>query len=334
MANISSSSIAQQIYDLSEEYQFYISVLIMTGGLISNIFIILVLVVLRVFRGKQCAFYLIIECTANTGLLLVIFSSRILAYILNQDPVQLSTAWCKIRSWSTQVFCSISLGTICFATFDQYLSTNYRYSFRQMSTLKLAHRLTFFIVCFAVLHNIPLLILTEIRSTMGCTVYDSVLKNYYSFFYYPILSSSLPLIISCSFSLLAYRNVRHLIRRQVPIVRRRLDRQLTAMILARVIFLVVLGLPYIIYSLCELNIHVNENDYIMLAVTRLIEAIILSLFYANYSINFYIFLSISSRFHHQVKYLLMKKSCHRLFYASRNQVAPIFSQQISTINLN
>jgi hypothetical protein len=152
MANISSSSIAQQIYDLSEKYQFYVSVFIMIGGLISNICIILILTGLRLFRGNQCAFYFIVECTVNIGLLTVIFSSRILAYILHTDPVNLSNAWCKIRSWATQVFCFISLITICCTTFDQYLSTNYRYSFRQISTLKLAHRLIFITVCFATLH--------------------------------------------------------------------------------------------------------------------------------------------------------------------------------------
>jgi len=40
------------------------------------------------------------------------------------------------------------------------------------------------------------------------------------------------------FSLLAYRNVR-----------RRLDRQLTAMVLARVISLIVLGFPYVLYCI-------------------------------------------------------------------------------------
>ncbi|CAM2711850.1 unnamed protein product [Rotaria socialis] len=43
----------------------------------------------------------------------------------------------------------------------------------------------------------------------------------------------IPIVISALFSLLAYRNVRHIIGRQTPVFRRRLDRQLTAMILLR-----------------------------------------------------------------------------------------------------
>jgi hypothetical protein len=319
MSNFSSTSIAQQIYDISEKYEFYASVLIMTGGLISNIFIILILTHLRIFRGNQCAFYLIVECFANIGLLSAMLSSRILAYILHIDPVHLSIIWCKIRSWATQVFGFISLFTICFATLDQYLSTNYRYSVRQMSTLKLAHRLTIFTISFAVLQNLPLLILAEIHPITGCSIYNVILRQYFSYFYYPIVTSFLPIIVPSSLSLLAYRNVRHLVRRQIPIVRRRLYRQLTAMILARVICLLSLGLPYIIYSLCALNISIKDDDYTGLAIQRLIDAIMLSLFYANFSMNFYIFLAISSRFRHQVKYFLTKKCCH---YVRSHQIMP------------
>jgi hypothetical protein len=331
MSNITLLSIAQQIYDIADAYEFYISIFIMIAGLISNIFIILILTRLRIFRGNQCAFYLTIECLADIGLISVIFSSRILAYILGTDPVNLSIIWCKIRSWSTQVFAFISLLTISFATFDQYLSTNYRYSFRKMSTIKLAYRLTYFIICFGIIHNIPLLILTEIHPITGCAVYNVILKNYFSYFYYPVVTSFLPVFVTSSFSLLAYRNVRRIIRLQISIVRRRLDRQLTAMVLARVISLLTLGLPYIIYYLCVENISINQNNYLGLAINRLIDAIMLSIFYSNYSFNFYIFIIISSRFRNQVEYFLRKKFCHRV---RLNQVVPkIHPQVISVIDV-
>jgi hypothetical protein len=67
-----------------------------------------------------------------------------------------------------------------------------------------------------------------------------------------------------------------------------------------------------LFSLCTLNISIDENDQKSLAIKRLFEAITLSLFYANYSINFYVFLAISSQFRHQVKHFLTKKCCRRL----------------------
>ena len=60
----------------------------------------------------------------------------------------------------------------------------------------------------------------------------------------------LPIFVSSLFSLLAYRNVRRIVRRQIPMDRRRLDQQLTAMIFMRVIFFILL-LP---------TIH-NSSDY-------------------------------------------------------------------------
>lgn len=163
-------------------------------------------------------------------------------------------------------------------------------------------------------------------------VYNSILRKYFSYFYYPILTSSLPLIITSTFSILAYRNVRHVVRRQIPIERRRLDKRLTAMILARVICLVTLGLPYIIYCLYALNISPDENNSLKLAIIKLIDAIMLSLFYANYSINFYVFLLISSGFRHQVEHFLTKKCCH--FIIRTHRIVPKTSERpISVVDL-
>ncbi|CAF5084844.1 unnamed protein product, partial [Rotaria sp. Silwood1] len=45
---------------------------------------------------------------------------------------------------------------------------------------------------------------------------------------------------------LAYQNVRRIVRRHMSINRRKLDQQLSAMILIRVGFLVVMTLPYVL----------------------------------------------------------------------------------------
>jgi len=154
-----------------------------------------------------------------------------------------------------------------------------------MSALKLAHRLTIFFICFCFLHSILFLIFVEIQSSMGCTVYNSILKKYLSYFYYPILSNALPLVITVTFSLLAYRNVRRIVRMQVPLVRRRLDRQLTAMVLARVICTIILGAPFICITLYQLNLNNNEDNYMELAIATLIGIILYSLLNTNFAVN-------------------------------------------------
>jgi len=76
----------------------------------------------------------------------------------------------------------------------------------------------------------------EIQSSSNCTMYNTDFLRYYMFFDLPILICFFPLFISSIFSCLAYRNVRRLIRPQLEIIRRRLNKQLTDMILVPVIF--------------------------------------------------------------------------------------------------
>ncbi|CAF0935790.1 unnamed protein product [Adineta ricciae] len=332
MTNI--SIIAEQIYSFSQEYAFYGSMIIMIGGLLSNICLMLTLTGVRIFRQNQCAFYLTSECFANIGILSIILTSRMLTRIGKVDPVNLSEVWCKIRSWLINVFCVTSLGTVCSAACDQYLSTNHRYSLRQRSTLILAHQLVFTVVLFATIHSIPLLVYSSIDPTAGCQISNRILIRYYTVFYYPFVTTSFPIIVVSSSSFLAYRNVRRLVRRHIPVIRRRLDRQLTAMVLTRSICLIALGLPYIVYSLYALNSTIRKDDELSLAISQLFEVVTLSLFYTNYSINFYVFLFISAQFRRQVKYYFFKRwfrLATQVPHRCRNKIAP---QVIAVIDLD
>ncbi|CAF1091626.1 unnamed protein product [Adineta ricciae] len=252
----------------------------------------------------------------------------------NIDPVNLSEVWCKIRSWLINVFCLTSLGTVCSAACDQYLSTNHRYSLRQRSTLVLAYQLVFIVVFFATIHSIPLLVYSSIDPMAGCQISNRILIRYYTVFYYPFVTTSFPIIVVSWSSFLAYRNVRRLVRRHIPVIRRRLDRQLTAMILTRSMCLIALGLPYIIFSLYALNSTIRKDDELRLAISQLFQVVTLSLFYTNYSINFYVFLLISAQFRRQVKYYFFKRwfrSITQVPHRSRNKIAP---QAIAIIDLD
>jgi len=165
------------------------------------------------------------------------------------------------------------------------MSTNPRPNWRQISTLKLGYRLTFFNVCFFVLHSILFLIFTDIPKGEGCTVYNPILYSYFTFFYYPILSSAIPVLVTITFSLLAYRNVRRIVRLQIPLPRRRLDHQMTAIALARVICIVLLGLPFIIYSLYRVHFSITQNNQLAVAIVNLANSVVVSLLNLNFSVR-------------------------------------------------
>jgi hypothetical protein len=281
---MTSPLLAQQIVDITAKYMFYSDLFNLVVGIIGNVSIILIFTTLRLFRGNQCAFYLTMGAVADIGVMLSYLPPDIAVYTLGQNLALTSIVWCKIQVMCLYGFGLDSLFTVCLLAFDQYLSTNHRYNWRQQSTLKLARRLVFYTACFAFLHSILFLVFAEI-GTLGCKIYDPIAKIYFTFFYYPILSTLLPLTVSVSFSLLAYRSVRRLVRRQVPVIRRRLDRQLTAIALARVFCIAILGIPFIILCMYELNTNYSETDYTSIAIENLVSAVIYSSLYANFSVS-------------------------------------------------
>ncbi len=147
--------------------------------------------------------------------------------------------------------------------------------------------MTFFNISVALFHGILFLISADVGSK-GCSTYDPKAKIYFTFFYYPILSDILPLIVSSLSSLLAYRHVRRIIRRQIPLTRRRLDHQMTAIALARAICIVILGVPFIVFSLVSLNISYDGTDNIKGALMRSLAIVTHTLVYTNFCISYHI----------------------------------------------
>lgn len=274
-----------EIITLSENLLFYSTVAIFAIGTLGNFIHLCVLMTLKQFRSNQCAYYLIVESIIDTCQLSILFLVNLLPMSLGFEPANKSLVWCKLKNMLPQTLRLISTSFVCFAAFDQFLSTNPQPYVRQMSTLRLAHRLTIVAVCLWSAHSIPYGIFYQINSLGICTMSNVKLTEYYSYFYYPILHGLLPILLASSFSLFAYRNVRRLIRRQMNVERRRLDRQLTAMIFVRVIFFVLFLLPYTIYRIYVLNFTINRANIYPYAIDRLVFAITATLTNFNYTVR-------------------------------------------------
>jgi hypothetical protein len=111
-----------------------------------------------------------------------------------------------------------------------------------------------------------------------------------TFFFYPVLVGLLPIFIASSFSLLAFRNVRRIVRRQIPIERRRFDRQITAMVLIHVVFFVFFTLPYIVYRIYVVNVPVTQENLLNFAIMQLLEVIVVSIVDLNYTVKYFLYL--------------------------------------------
>lgn len=287
----------EEILIASEHYTICVSFVILFAGIFGHIVDILIFTSSKPFRKNQSAFYLTIESIVNCIHLLLSFTSRIAINGFNNDLTQISIAWCKLRNMFATSFTLLSLTIVCFTTIDQYLSTNYNPYLKQMSTLKLAHRLTLIAIIIWTLHGISFLVLMKIQSTQGCSAYNNGFIIYVTYVYYLILTGFLPIFITSMFATLAYLNVRRIVQSRIPIFRRRLERQLTAMILVRVAFLVIVTLPYVIYRIYSIESYIDPNDSLAKAIIQMVGAVLYSLFYLNYSVyKIFILFNISISF--------------------------------------
>ncbi|CAF4168941.1 unnamed protein product [Rotaria sordida] len=117
--------------------------------------------------------------------------------------------------------------------------------------------------------------------------------------------------------------------------RRKLDQQLTAMILVRVGFFVIMTIPYLLQRIYALSAITNDSSVISQAIVQLIGNITLALFYFNYAGSFYLFLISSTRFRRQVKHVFINK-CWKVCCKKRlrqNQVGTLTQCSASEYDL-
>ncbi|CAF3100175.1 unnamed protein product [Rotaria sp. Silwood2] len=279
-----SSTTAQAILNVVHHYIIYAFSIIFIAGLVGNICNIVIFISLKMFRKCPGAYYIIVESIFDLSFSIVGSALRASEEIFNLDSDRIRLLWCKLRfpivQWCTLVFLSL----VNFAVIDQYFSTNCNPLMRQLSTIKLAKYLTAMATLTSFFYMIPFTMFYDIKVTFGCLLTNINLVRYYSFFHLPILQGILPILLASTFSIMAYRNVRRIRRQQMSNTRRRLDQQLTAMILARMILFVVCLLPYTALCFYVLNMQSHNNQTLRSAIEVLILALAVAISYLNISV--------------------------------------------------
>ena len=239
-----------QLATITKQLTIYFGTVVLTAGVIGALLNIIVFLSLKIFRRNSSAFFLTIMSFVNIGQLLTGLLSRIMIGGWDLDFTESSSAYCKFRYYCLQVCGLTSYSCMCLATIDQFLATSLRLQWRQFITIRRAHIL--FILCLFtwLVHGIPCFIffnpiLSPKTGIVGCSVTNSIYQQYYTYCYLLILTGALPICITVVFGCLAYRNVRQIPYRTVPLVRRELDKQLTSMVLVQVVHNFIVIVPYI-----------------------------------------------------------------------------------------
>jgi hypothetical protein len=230
---MSSRSSEESLRNAVQQVYIYVGFFILITSLSGNLLNIIVFTSLKTFRETSCAFYLTVASVVNIFQCLAGLFSRILSMGYSIDLTKTSSILCKARLSVLVTVALISLTSMCFAAADQYTSLTIRW--RHLSNRQAAFRLmavASFVWC---LHGISVVVFTDVYSSPLalrpiCGITNGPYTTYYSYFIIPILFGFLPITVRIIFGLMAFINVRSLTRREVPIVRLRRDKQLTAMV--------------------------------------------------------------------------------------------------------
>jgi hypothetical protein len=150
-----------------------------------------------------------------------------------------------------------------------------------LSTLKLAHRLTYSAIIIWILYDCLFLIFYDLQPTAGCAIYNIYFGYFFAYIHLILLNAIIPPFTESLFSILAYLNVRRIIQLRMQVFRRKLERQLTAMVLAKAAFTVAMAVPGTLIRIYLLNVTVSPNDSLRLAIHQLLSIISYAGFYAN-----------------------------------------------------
>lgn len=283
------SSTISLFVNISRQVTFYMNIPILVVGVIGGTLNLIVFLSLKTFRQNSCSFYLMFMSWFNIGQLLTGNLSRIMNLGYGIDWTQNSLLYCKIRWYFIQICTLTSYACLCFATIDQYLATSPRYRLNQWVNIKAAYCLCSVALLFSVVHGIPSIVyFNHVYSNPEmqplCLVTNSIYQQYRTYGYFLVLAGFLPLIITVIFGLLAFKNVQELAYREVPIVRRELDKQLTCIVLVQIFYSFIVIMPYNIYITIATILNLND-DPIVAAKIQILETLSVAIYYSYFAVS-------------------------------------------------
>jgi hypothetical protein len=272
---------------LSSQLAIYLGILMLIVGLLGGLMTIIVFLSLRIFRENSCAFYLTVMSFFNVGNLLTIVLSGTMISGFTIDWTLTSPFYCAFRWYYVQLGVLTYFTMMCLATIDQYLATCSRPRWQEWSKIKVAQTLSITVVILWLVHGIPYLVffnIIETQTSRSCTSTNSIFLKYHIYVYLITLAGAVPVFVTILFGSLAYRNVRQLAHRALPIVRREWDKQLTSMILVQVVHNLFATIPYTICTAVMFS-PILPNDPVVGAQVQFVNVLTIYLYFLNFTVR-------------------------------------------------
>lgn len=255
---MSAESIIASALTISHRVTVILGLPIFVLGVVGGCLNFIVFLSLKTFRHSSCAFYLIIMSFVDVGYLITGLLTFIMMYGFGIDWTKQSRFYCIFREGFVHICMLIGFTCLSLATIDQFLATCSSPRCQQLCNIKLARRLCIICIIVWLLYGIAFftsydLIPVPPSGELDCTIINGLFEQYFKSFHVLILLGVLPISVTVLFGCLAYRNVRQLSHRTLPLVRRELDKQLTVMVLTQVAFNFFAITPYTIINAIILN---------------------------------------------------------------------------------
>ena len=272
------------------QISIYLGCITLVAGVLGGIMNIIVFLSLRTFRQSSCAIFLTVMSFVNIGQLLTSLLSRILITGFELTSTESNVFFCKFRIYCLHASTLISYTCMCLATIDQYLATSGLPFWRTFFTIKRAYIACTIAITVWLLHGIPSLIFYNPvpippNNAISCSMTNAIFQQYLRFGYALTFTGILPITITVVFGSLAYRNVRQIPYRTVPLVRREHDKQLTSMVLIQVLYNFIVITPYVSVLIILYSYTAPANSPTTVAI-RFATFLTGMLYYFYFAVNF------------------------------------------------
>ena len=278
-------------------------------GIIGNLMNIVAFATLHQLNGVTTSIFLLTSYTGSFITLLTGLLPQLVNSFTGRDPLSQYVIICKLRWFLGVGTATVTIYSLCFATFNQYLVTKSSVRFRQMLTRRRAIIICVFIYFYsAILVSPSLFYYTHVINAANQTVCDinNPIVATYNVYNSVVIYTGIPVFVLTLFSLLTWRNIRHRSNRQWS----SLERAVARTLFAQVMIVLVAAIAFCSRRIYLLYTAGFRKSSIQIAQDRIITNVSTFFGFSIHGFTFFIYLAISKAFRRKFISLITRQ--HRV----------------------
>lgn len=268
-------------------------------GIIGSLINIVAFATLPQFNGISTSIFLLTSCSGSFITLVTGLLPQLVSSLTGRDPLSKYVILCKLRWFLGVGTATVTIHSLCFATFNQYMITMDSVRFRQMLTRRRAMIMSVLIYCYcAILFSPSLFYYTHVINSANQTVCDvnNPIVAVYNVYNSVVIYTGIPIFVLILFSLLTWRNIRQ------RSIRRRssLEKTVARMLFAQVSIVLIAAIAFCARRIYLLYTADFRKTPIQIAEDRIITNVSTLFGFSIHGFTFFIYLTISKAFRRKI----------------------------------